>query len=353
MIKISPLSLGEFKRASGLLEMQQEVLANAEPIAIGELAASSLSFWQHWLPCQMHISTSIYVAREDGNVLGVIALKGLNKKHSTYQVDSLVVDPAHRGRGLAQELLRYVFAQFGSQGVEQFMAEVPALNDAALKLFNTCGFCRSSLLTIYSFDHANSAAILDSSVDEGIFKRALPHHRQPLFQLCSEVLPPTLRKSMNFGPEDFEIREPVPFTSVERKHQKLMRTRVWYWISEDQERRVLTSALKVTAKPESGYKLEFFVHPGWKDLAGPLIRFGLGRLLSDVPQGQIWAKVYDFQPEIAEGLASYGFNRAGESFLLAREHWVRAKNLKRVSELAPIPQLPNPAINFPLAADRS
>ncbi|MBX9690505.1 MAG: hypothetical protein K2X27_27565, partial [Candidatus Obscuribacterales bacterium] len=237
---------------------------------------------------------------------------------------------------------------FGSQGVMHFLAEVPALNDAALTLFANCGFCRSSRISFYKF---NPAGISEFKAEPPPgFKLALPHVKPALYQLHSEVLPPALRQVLLLAPDDFQARDFTAFTSVEKAKQKLMRTRVWYWISEDSERMVLTASVRVTAEPQSGYKLEFAVHPGWKHQEVDLLRYALSKLLNEAPRAPIWAKVYDFQGEhMHELMQRCGFERTGEAFLLLREHWQRSRKTKRSS----IPQLANPVINFPLAADRT
>ncbi len=347
MIKIGPLATNEFKQAAQLLQLQAEVVHQSNDVKEGELVLQSLAFWQHWLPCQMHMTPSMYVAREDGNLLGVISLHHTSRSRFCWEVDKLVVHPDHRGRGIAQELLRYVFAQFGSQGVMHFLAEVPAQNEAALTLFANCGFCRSSRITFYKFNPPNQL-MKAPSAGSTEFKIALPHVKPALYQLHSDVLPPALRQAMLLAPDDFEVKDFTAFTSVEKSKQKLMRTRVWYWVAEDSERMVLTSSVKVTAEPETGYKLEFAVHPGWKHQEEDLIRFTLSKLLSEAPKAAIWAKVYDFQGDIHDLMQSCGFERSGEAFLLMREHWQRSRKNKRAS----IPALGNPVITFPLAADR-
>ena len=348
MIKIGPLVTSEYKQASMLLKLQEELVQESTDIGDGELLLRSLTFWQHWLPCQLHMSASTYVAREDNHLLGIISLEHTSKSRACWQINKLVVHPDHRGRGIAQELLRYVFAQFGSQGVMHFLAEVPALNDAALTLFANCGFCRSSRISYYKFSpSAELAQQLKSNKIAG-FKVALPHVKPALYQLHSEVLPPALRQVLLLAPDDFQVKDWITFTSVESSKHKLMRTRVWYWVAEDPERMVLTASVRVTADPATGYKLEFAVHPGWKHLEEDLLKYCLARLLNEAPKAPIWAKVYDFQgDQIHTELQKCGFERTGEAFLLLREHWQRSRKETR----AQIPQL-NAVINFPLAADQ-
>jgi GNAT superfamily N-acetyltransferase len=74
------------------------------------LLFTGLNFWQHWLPCHWHVAPSVYLAKEDGIVLGLISLRPTGKSKNCWQVDHLVIHPNQRGRGIAQELLRFAFA---------------------------------------------------------------------------------------------------------------------------------------------------------------------------------------------------------------------------------------------------
>ena len=347
MIKIGALLAGEYKQASLLLNSQADAIPAINDVNDAHLLLNGLAFWQHWLPCHLHLAQSMYVAREEGQLLGIIALAHTGKARSCWRVSNLVVHPDHRGRGIAQELLRYIFAQFGSQGVMHFLSEVPSTNEAALSLFANCGFCRSARITYYKFDHSRAEEFCLAN-PQG-FKLALAHQKPLLCQLYCDVMPPALRQVLLLSPDDFSVTDLVSFTSVEKSQQRLMRKRVWYWAAADSERQVLAAAARVSAEPQSGYKLEFAVHPGWKHLEEGLIRFTLAKLLSEAPRAPLWTKIYDFQGDLHEILQSCGFERAGEAFLLLREHWQRQRNNRRSA----IPQLGKPAIHFPRAADNS
>jgi GNAT superfamily N-acetyltransferase len=349
MIKISPLLASDYAQTCALLGMQECSSIDNALITGTDVMMGGLAFWQHWLPCQYHLSQSIYVAREDGVVLGFIVLSAASKSKQCWKVENLVVHPEHRGRGLAQELLRYVFAQFGSQGVAHFIAEVSCSNDAALSLFAHCGFCRSTRMTYYQIDRKDAQV----REVESEFRLASYASKHGLFQLHQDVLPPDLRLVFERVPDDYRVGEKLAFTSVERKRNKFMRKRVWYWVSQDPERRVLSSAVKVMAEPDVGYRLEFAVHPGWKHLAADLVNFAVTQLQKpEYPDLPIWVKVCDFEPEVDEAVQAVGFERTGEFFLLSREHWTRAKHprVRRVEGV--LPNIANPAINFPLATER-
>jgi GNAT superfamily N-acetyltransferase len=349
VIKIGPLIATDYGKTCALLGLQEEPVLDVQSLTESGLVLRSLSFWQHWLPCQYHVTPSVYVAREDHQVLGFISLHNNGKAKACWRIDNLVVHPEHRGRGIAQELLKFVFAQFGSQGVSHFIAEVSAHNDAALSLFASCGFCRSTQVTYYRLVPNSETELVEPATDE--FKIATPMQKQSLYMVYQDSLPPDLRVVLNLSPEDFRVKDIAPFTSVEKNKNRLMRRRVWYCVSEDHDRKAITGAVRVTAQPGLGYRLDVAVHPGWRHMASDVVNSAINLLLSEnVPRMPIWVRAYDFQTELHEVVKQRGFERLGDYFLLAREHWQRAKHPKkrRVEGLKPIA---NPAVNFPLAKE--
>jgi GNAT superfamily N-acetyltransferase len=356
MIKIGPLIATDYAQAASILNEQEEPVLDISPLTESSLVIRSFAFWQHWVPCQFHVTPSIYVAREEGIVLGFISLHNTNKSKSCWRIDNLVVHPEHRGRGIAHELLRYVFAQFGSQGVSYFLAEVAARNDGALSLFAGGGFCRTAQVTYYKLDPAKpvQTAELGQNGFETQFRLATQRQQWMLYQLHQDVVPPDLRLVLSQTSEDFRVKDMLPFTSVERTKNRLMRTRVWYWISEETERKAISAAAKVTATPGIGYKVEFAIHPGWKHLTNELVNYAVGSLRANMPQMPIWVRVYDFHGEVHEAVKKLGFERMGDYFLLTREHWQRAKRAKRkVDPAAALSPITKPAINFPLPNQRN
>ena len=327
VIKIGPLVATDYGQACALLGLQEEPVLEVQSLTETGLGLRSLAFWQHWLPCQFHVTSSIYVAREENAVLGFISLHNNSKSRTCWRIDNLVVHPEHRGRGIAQELLRFIFAQFGSQGVSHFIAEVSTANEAALSLFASGGFCRSAQVTYYKLIPNSETEFVDTGEQE--FHVATPSLKRALYVLHQDALPPDLRMVLNLGPDDFRVKDLLPFTSTEKGKNRLMRSRVWYWVSIDPERRALTSAVRITAQPGLGYRLDMAIHPGWRHLAGGLLNHAINTLLSNVPKMPIWARVYDFQAEVHNVLQARGFERTGDFFLLSREHWQRAKHPKK------------------------
>jgi ribosomal protein S18 acetylase RimI-like enzyme len=346
VIKIGPLIATDYGQTCALLGLQAEPVLDVQSLTESGLVLRSLAFWQHWLPFQFHVTPSIYVARDDRVVLGFISLHNTGRRNACWRIDNLVVHPDHRGRGIAQELLRYVFAQFGSQGVTHFVAELSCQNDAALSLFASCGFCRTAQVTYYRLLPNAEEELVDAPAEQ--FTVATPSQKQALYMVYQDGLPPDLRMVLNQCADDYRVREPLPFTSVELRKNRLIRRRVWYWVCEDADRKVLTSAVRVTAQPGLGYRLDMAIHPGWRHMATDILNHAINTLLRNVPQLPIWVRAYDFQIEAHQVLKQRNFERMGDYFLLSREHWQRAKYPKiRKMDTAALKPMTNPAVNFP------
>lgn len=349
MIKIEPLFATESTQVRALLRYQGEPVPYESFCAEDRYIITGLTFWQHWLPCHWHISPSVYVAKEDGLVIGMISLHPIGKSKNCWQVDHLVVHPNHRGRGIAQELLRFAFALFGSQGISHFVAEASDQNQGALAVLASCGFRRSARITHYQVPADLKLAPKSDPKLEDNFRLAIPEDQASLYQLHQEVLPADLRLTFQYLDEDFYVF-PLKVESLDKLARRLIRRKSWFWVACDSERKVITSACRVTAHREGDYHLEFAVHPGWAHTARDLVNFVLTIMRRAGMKGMVIAKAYDYQNSVIEALEEAGLERAGHFSLLTRDHWLRAKSppkklsLERTVSLNP---LGKPAINIP------
>jgi L-amino acid N-acyltransferase YncA len=346
LIKIEPLFATDTTQTRALLRHQDEPMPYETFCAENEASLHGFTFWQHWVPCRLHVASSVYVAKEDGIVLGLISLKNIGKSRSCWRIEHLVVHPTHRGRGIAQELLRFAFALFGSQGVSHFIAEISDQNSAGLNILGNCGFRRCAKITHYQVPA--DYEIDTDGADFAAFRLALPEDKQRLFVLHQDSLPPDHRLIYELVADDFSVAD-LPLESFEKVSKKLIKRKNWFWVSQDPERKALTAAVRVTAHQQSDYHLEFAVHPGWTHMAPQIIIYALTMMRRAGMKGMIQIKAFDYQPSIVGALENAKLDRVGSFSLLAREHGLRAKLPKKLRLEAPVKLAPiaNPAINLP------
>ena len=78
--------------------------------------------------------TQFYGYWENKEIAGVIEIK--NNNNSTH-IQSLVVDPTYFRRGIASQLIRYLFNNYDSQ---LFTVETGLANEPAMQLYKSFGF---------------------------------------------------------------------------------------------------------------------------------------------------------------------------------------------------------------------
>lgn len=204
--------------------------------------------------------------------------------------------------------MRYVFALFGSQGVSHFVAEVSCQNAAALSLLGSCGFRRSCRLTHYRLPA--EPKVTDNSFVVEPFRLAIAGDRQALYQLSQDALPSDLRLIYDLSPQDFALKD-LPMSTSEHIFKLLIKRKLWYWVAEDAERKVLTAAIKVRAHQQGDYHLEFAVHPGWQHTAPAVVSFMLSATGQMGMKGVLMAKAYDYQASIGQALEEAKMEKRG------------------------------------------
>jgi L-amino acid N-acyltransferase YncA len=88
-----------------------------------------------------------WVAEEDGEVTGYVAVRPLPGWSDHVGEVRLVVAPSRRGTGLGRELARRALVEAVGSGLSKLMVEVVAEQGAALALFTGLGFTGEALLT--------------------------------------------------------------------------------------------------------------------------------------------------------------------------------------------------------------
>jgi L-amino acid N-acyltransferase YncA len=95
-----------------------------------------------------------WVAVEDGEVTGYVAVRPLPGWSDHVGEVRLVVAPARRGTGLGRELARRALMEAVGAGLTKLVVEVVAEQGAALALFTELGFTGEALLTDHIRDRS-------------------------------------------------------------------------------------------------------------------------------------------------------------------------------------------------------
>jgi L-amino acid N-acyltransferase YncA len=96
------------------------------------------------------------LAVDDGSVVGYVAVVRLTGWSDHVGEVRLVVDPAHRGRGLGRALARWALVQALDCGLSKLYVEVVAEQEGAVAMFGALGFTAEGLLRDHVRDQAGS-----------------------------------------------------------------------------------------------------------------------------------------------------------------------------------------------------
>jgi GNAT superfamily N-acetyltransferase len=109
------------------------------------------------------------VAVDGGEVLGSLSLVRLHGWSSHVGEIRLIVDPAHRGRGVGRALARRAVIEALDLGLEKLVVEVIAVQDSTVAMFRWLGFEPEALLTDHVRDRSGELQdlmVLAHSVQE-------------------------------------------------------------------------------------------------------------------------------------------------------------------------------------------
>jgi len=109
------------------------------------------------------------IAVEDGEVVGWLAVVAKPGWSSHVGEVRLIVDPAHRGRGIGRTLARRAVLEALELGLEKMVVEVIAVQEATIAMFRSLGFDPEALLTDHVRDRngdLRDLLVLSHSVQE-------------------------------------------------------------------------------------------------------------------------------------------------------------------------------------------
>jgi ribosomal protein S18 acetylase RimI-like enzyme len=131
-----------------VLPMVEKICALHEswdPAKYGFLANPSQRY-ARWMSARASDPRSVFlVAEREGRLVGFIVAT-IEKEIPIYRLDEfgfihdLWVEPEYRNEGIARQMTMLLIERFREIGVKQIRCDTSAKNDAARKLFASCGF---------------------------------------------------------------------------------------------------------------------------------------------------------------------------------------------------------------------
>ncbi len=118
--------------------------------------------YQKWLSAQANSARSIFLVAEDqaasGKRLVAFLVATVEREIPIYRlqefgfIHDLWVEPEYRHAGIARQMVSLTIERFKLMGVKQIRLDTAAANDAARRLFNSCGFRLSTMEMLIGLD---------------------------------------------------------------------------------------------------------------------------------------------------------------------------------------------------------
>lgn len=102
--------------------------------------------YERWLPQRAADPRSVFLVAEPEGAIAGFLVAAVEKNIPIYHraefgfIHDMWVEPAHRRKGLARALVQEALRRFAAIGVDQVRLETASANEAARRLFVSCGF---------------------------------------------------------------------------------------------------------------------------------------------------------------------------------------------------------------------
>jgi ribosomal protein S18 acetylase RimI-like enzyme len=116
--------------------------------------------YEHWLPARARDPRSVFLVAEEGVQLAGFLVATVEVSIPIYRlsefgfIHDLWVEPPHRCRGVGRALAYGALERFRAIGVTQVRLETAGANDAARRLFQSCGFRVATVDMLADLDRA-------------------------------------------------------------------------------------------------------------------------------------------------------------------------------------------------------
>jgi ribosomal protein S18 acetylase RimI-like enzyme len=107
--------------------------------------------YQRWLTRLANQEGSVFLVAENQGQLVAFVAATVEKEIPIYRtkefgfIHDIWVEPEYRQQGIAKQIVELTIERFRQMGVEQIRLDTAAINEAARKLFTSCGFRLSTM----------------------------------------------------------------------------------------------------------------------------------------------------------------------------------------------------------------
>ncbi len=213
---------------------------------------------------------------EDKKIIGLIQTSSRSRDQSRWHIENLVVLPDKRGKGVAKDLLEYIFEKYMNKNVNRFTIDVDTKNISAIKLFELLGFRKYTTIHYFnvSTKKINKLKKENITIPEG-FRPFKSSDAKGLFDLYVSSTPSSIRIVEQKELEDFQISSIQQVSQYFKEYTKKS-NHIHCVVEKDSH---IIASLEIIEKDKDLPNIiRLLVHPGYEDLNEQLLEYAFKKI---------------------------------------------------------------------------
>lgn len=261
---------------------------------------------------------NVYVCEHEKQVVGLIQISPRNKGQTQWHIENIAVLPEFRGKGIAHDLINYVFEIYGKKGALRFTLEVDIKNKSVIRLYESLGFRHYCTVYYYRLPVTNK---LSETVSLPFNLRAYKSSDcNALFELYTATIPVELRMVEQRVLSDFQ-ENTFEYLYKHLKEQLKYSNNEHFVIENSNNTSEIIASIVITAQYRKlPHVIRVLIHPAYSDiLTEDLIKYTLS-YLTQYPSRQVLIAALEQQKEKRKSLEKLNFKQITADYMMVRDN---------------------------------
>lgn len=339
MTKIRKLKLTDIKKIRELIEYV-EPATDSGNFSEEDFILFPFDALHNYLPLNMKFLQECYVAVENKNVLGLIALIPDGKQKTRWKINRLVLNV--NASEIGKQLVDYVVNKYGGEGVETFITTIDEKYPEAIALLkNGCGFRSCNQINIWEKES------LDSVADSGfpkLFREVKSSDARNIQELDSQCLFPHFRPSLAKSENDFKFNFKSSIINFLRNYK------VKRLVLENPAKNVLEGYVLLMSEDNRNFWADIILSLPYQEYYEDILNYISGYVGEQNKNAKLHVyarKYYQNSKRLGEILVNLNFKQTQNFQVLVKDYWKTTKTPSgNKSPIIIFPDITSPACNI-------
>ncbi len=268
-------------------------------------------------PYQHLFNVHVYEDETEKRIVGLIQISARSKDQTRWHIENIAVLPDQRGKGIAKQILNYIFDTYTKKGVNRFTLEVDINNAQAIRLYELIGFRIYTTIHYFKISPKKLTDFRKGTVTlpEG-FRMSKASDTQMLMDLYTASTPSSIRIVDQKNLSDFH-ETPIEQVSKYIKEYTKRCNQMHFVIEKDNH---IIASLEIIAQHKKlPHVIRLLVHPGYEDLNEDLILYAFN-VLADYPERSVLIAASEHQKAKLEVIKKMKLKPVSSDYLMVKDN---------------------------------